>query len=566
MAYEKLVQSVYLPYFIAIALLAGACAKVVTPTGGPRDNVPPKLTKEAPANQSVNFNANQIHITFDEFFTLNNPNENVMFSPPLQHQPTYTINGKTLTIKIKDTLRENTTYNVVFSNCIQDYHEGNKLPLYHYSFSTGPTIDSFQMDGKLVNANTLAPEEDFLVLLYNRDIDSLPLTTIPDYVTKSQKNGTFHFQNISPGDYKIFALKDINSNYIYDLPNEAVAFQKGLVSACPPPVAKDSTQQGEASQEDSTTRPAEILLKTFLASDTFPKLLRYDNPEAGVYKFPFSTPVTEFEEERLAGSIDHFHLWNPRHDTLTWYLKAPQFDTLAYLFSANGHTDTVLLKPYKAKTSPTRGGGGGSPKYLRVKFLNEGHRFKPLTLQFSYPILPLDSFPVYIFSQRQGKGDTAVVHVHVPDAFVTEIPIPYNFETKKHYDVMIPDSLFLGYNGLTQDTLRCSFSMKSEKEYGDITLNCQLGTITCPVIVQLFSGTSMIQQDILTQDATIRYEHLAPGVYSLRAILDFNGNGRWDTGDYPRGIQPEPIIPFTKGLSVRAFWDLEEDFKIDEAK
>ena len=158
------------------------------------------------------------------------------------------------------------------------------------------------------------------------------------------------------------------------------------------------------------------------------------------------------------------------------------------------------------------------------------------------------------------------MQVQVPDGFITEIPILYNFETKKHYDVMIPDSLFLGYNGLTQDTLRCSFSMKSEKEYGDITLNYQLGTITCPVIMQLFSGTSIVQQDILTQDATIRYEHLEPGNYSLRAILDLNGNGRWDTGDYHHGIQPEPIIYFTKGLTVRAYWDLEEDFNIDEAR
>ena len=169
--------------FLALVLLCGACAKVVTPTGGPRDSAPPKVLKSMPDNQSVNFGEKQIHITLDEFFTLNNPQENVMISPPLKEKPTYTVKGKTLVVKFKDTLRANTTYNLVFTNCIQDYNEGNPISLFHYSFSTGPAIDSFMLEGSIQNASSLTPAEDLLVMLYRNDIDSLPLTTLPDYVT-----------------------------------------------------------------------------------------------------------------------------------------------------------------------------------------------------------------------------------------------------------------------------------------------------------------------------------------------------------------------------------------------
>lgn len=542
---------------LALVLLCGACAKVVTPTGGPRDSTPPKVLKSTPENQSVNFGEKQIHITLDEYFTLNNPQENVMISPPLKEKPTYTVKGKTLVVKFKDTLRANTTYNMVFTNCIQDYNEGNPISLFHYSFSTGPAIDSFMLEGSIQNASSLTPAEDLLVMLYRNDIDSLPLTTLPDYVTKSQKNGSFQFRNIAPGNYKIFALKDINSNYLYDLPNEEIAYQKELVSAVPPP-ATDSS--GKPLYVDSTR--TELQLHSFMSQDSFPKLMRYENPAAGIYKFPFSIPVSRLEQQPLWGPTDHIEVWNQGHDTLTWYLKKTDFDTLATLFTADGHTDTVHLKPFKAK--PNTGRGGSAANILKCTFLNEGHCYRPLTLRFSYPIHPLDSFPVYIYSQKQGKNDTAVAWVSLPkDTVLTEVAIPYPFETKKHYKVMIPDSLFFGYNGLVNDTLRTSFSYKSEKDYGNIQIHYQLGECSHPVIVQLLSGNTMLQQDILIGDATIDYSHLEPGGYKIRAILDCNGNGRWDSGDYRKGVQPETIIPFSHDINVRAFWDVEEDFKID---
>lgn len=552
----KTVQHIF--SFLALVLLCGGCAKVVTPTGGPRDSAPPKVLKVTPDNQCVNFGEKQIHITLDEFFTLNNPQENVMISPPLKEKPAYTVKGKTLVVKFKDTLRANTTYNMVFTNCIKDYNEGNPLNLFHYSFSTGPSIDSFMLEGSIQNASTLTPAEDLLVMLYRDDIDSLPLTTLPDYVTKSQKNGGFQFRNIAPGHYKIFALKDINGNYLYDLPNEEIAFQKELVVACPPP-ATDSSGRRPVAADSSI---AKILLHSFLSQDSFPKLLRYDNPAAGIYKFPFTTPVSQLEQQPLWGPNDHIEVWNQSRDTLTWYLKSTVFDTLATIFIADGHTDTVHLKPFKAK--PNTGRGGGAANNLKCTFVNEGHRYRPLTVRFSYPIHPLDSFPVYIYSQKQGKNDTAVAWVSVPkDTVLTEVAIPYPFETKKHYKLMIPDSLFIGYNGQTNDTLRTTFTFKSEKDYGNIQIHYQLGEYSHPVIVQLLNGKTILQQDILTGDATIDYNHLEPSAYKIQAILDENGNGRWDSGDYRKGAQPETIIPFPHDISVRAFWDVEEDFKID---
>ena len=548
--------------FAVVMALFGACAKVAAPVGGPRDTTPPKIVKEVPANQSVNFHEKQIRITMDEFFTLNNPNDNVMVSPPFAHPIDFSINGKTLTMKIKDTLRENTTYNIVFSNCIQDFNENNKLNFYQYSFSSGSFIDSFMIDGKLLNAYSLEGEDNFLVMLYREDNDSLPLNTLPTYVTRTQKDGSFHFQNISEGDYRIFALKDINSNYFYDLPNEVIAFNDARVQAYPPEV-KDST--GNIINKDSTRTP--LLLRSFVITDPVPKLLHYDNPEAGVYKFPFSASVGDLQSTFTANPVEYFEQWSANRDTLTWYLKSLDFDTIPILFTQNEKNDTVLLKPYKAKqTTGGRGARNQEIPRLKVSFSKEGHCCEPMLIHFSYPVKPVDSFPVFLSFQRQGVADTVVSRFSIPDSFITELPIPLDLENKKSYTLMIPDSIFYGYNNLTNDTIRLSFTSKSEKEYGNIQINYRLTGEDYPVIVQLWHGKTMVQQHILQADSTIVYPHLEPDDYRIRAILDINGNGRWDSGDYHLKRQPEPIIPFPHDIHVRAFWDVEEDFKIDRSR
>lgn len=548
--------------YLFCALFLGACAKIVTPVGGPKDTTAPKITKEQPISQSVNFSSPQIRITMDEFFTLDNPNANVLISPPLKHTPEYKIKDKTLIIKIKDTLKENTTYNIVFSNCIQDYHENNKLSYYHYSFSTGDRIDSFMLKGSVLDAQSLVPGEDFTLMLYKNDIDSLPLSILPDYISKSQKDGSFDFQNISPGRYKIFALKDINNNFLYDLPKEAVAFGDSLVQAYLAPV-KDSS--GQITATDSSIK--DLLLKSFVETDTLPKLLRYENPAAGIYIFPFSAPISNLRITPLNEDIPFFQKWSSNQDTVTLYLKQVSFDSLAYVFSFNGENDTVHLKPYKSKqVTSGRGASKAQTSKLNISFADEGHYYKPLKLKFSYPIQPTDSFDVFFFSQKQGKEDTSIVRIAVPDTFVTEIPIPLKMESKKSYKMMIPDSIFNGYNGLTNDTIKASFTAKSEKDYGNIIMKYVLPDITHPVIAQLWNSNQLIQENVLQSNTDITYSHLEPSNYTVRVIMDVNGNSHWDTGNYQQKKQPEEIILFNKTISVRAYWDVEEEFRIDTNK
>ena len=141
------------------------CANVVTPSGGPKDNKAPVVLDASPANNSTNFKGKSIHITFDEFVTLNNPSNNVLISPPMTKKPTFRTSGKTLIIRFEEPLKPNTTYSINFGNSIKDLHEGNVFNEYTFNFSTGDNIDSLSLKGKVISASTLKPEEGFYVAL-----------------------------------------------------------------------------------------------------------------------------------------------------------------------------------------------------------------------------------------------------------------------------------------------------------------------------------------------------------------------------------------------------------------
>ena len=177
-----------------MAFFAQRCANAVAPTGGPRDERPPVVVEAVPENHCINFSGKKIEITFDEYITLENANQNVMISPPLSEKPDIKLKNKTVVIKFKEDLAANTTYTINFGASIKDLHEGNQFKDYVYSFSTGDHIDTLAIAGKVLNASDKKPVDGVYVSLYAADrenLDSLPMTTIPDYITKTDKEGKF---------------------------------------------------------------------------------------------------------------------------------------------------------------------------------------------------------------------------------------------------------------------------------------------------------------------------------------------------------------------------------------
>ena len=405
------------------------------------------------------------------------------------------------------------------------------------------------------NAETDKPEGGVFIMLYTDDIDSLPLTVLPNFLTKTNEQGKFSFHNLKPKHYKIFALKDINSDFKYNLPNELIAFADSMFEA-----KKSATDSLLLADTASL-----IILRMFQEADTVQLLSPYLNPQKGIYHFPFKLPIKSFDFQ-IESSIpmDFFSMINPTRDTLSLYLKTFFTDTVfVYILTDYERIDTVELLPYRPPQRLGRNQQTTAPT-LNITLSNKDDLYRQTLLNFSYPVKPVDSVSMLVIATLLSRKDTTEIYLSVPDSFVMQVPVLYKFEPKINYTLKLRDSLTFGYNDATNDSVVFSFSKKTEKDYGNLIIHYKTDNIDhVDYIVDLLSSNQkLIRKDIISSSKTVEYKHLLPGSYHLKVVEDRNKNGKWDTGNYRKKIQPENIFTIDKEIIIKGFWDIEEDVEL----
>ncbi len=244
----------YFFYFLlavaGFAMIAGGsgCANIIPPTGGPRDSLPPVLLSANPADSTKNFNAKKIILNFNEYVQVDQVQKNLIVSPVPQIPPTVETKLRTLTITVRDTLRPNTTYAFDFGNSIKDINEGNVFRNFTYVFSTGSHLDSLQIGGKVIIAESGKTDSTLIVMLYKNLDDSAVVKEKPRYVARVDSAGNFRFKYLEPGTFAVYAVKDESGARRYQSNKSLFAFY-------------DSTITSQSQKKD-------ILLYAFLPKDT----------------------------------------------------------------------------------------------------------------------------------------------------------------------------------------------------------------------------------------------------------------------------------------------------------
>lgn len=558
------------------------CAKIVSPSGGPKDTIPPVMVRSNPAMDATNFSGEKVTLTFNEFIILQEYQKKLAISPPMTKNPEIIQRGKNIDIKFKDSLRRNTTYTIYFADAIVDNNENNPIKNFMFAFSTGKSIDSLTLSGKLCDAFTLLPAENVFVMLYEQNIDSLPIKSLPRYLTRTDKNGNFIFQNLQSKDYKVFALVDNNSNYKYDQITEDIAFLDSIVS-------KDKLMN--PSLIDTSRNVVRTLkLNLFKEDSRIQALTGYERKQRRRLSLSFSKTV-EGEVNisplnfKLASSWYKIEQSTNRDSLIYWitnesisskdtikvqlsYLKTdslqrlqPRIDTLKYIF-----TDPE---------EPKKRGRDKEKKDPKKQFLHFGSNikndeqvipYKPMELLFQEPIDSINYLQIKLIKlidSTEIKGIKLVV-----DSLNPRIYRMYNsWVTDAKYRLYTFPNAFKSYSGLTNDTVKINFVGANPEKYGQIILT--LLNSSKQVIAELLNEKKdrVIDTKITKNGDKIVFDYITPGKYTLRFIEDTNENGKWDTGWYLKGIQPEKVHYYfdskTKGiLNIRANWENEITFDI----
>ncbi len=580
---RKLKYSLLCLGMLLTAFLAQRCANAVAPTGGPKDTIPPVVVQAVPENNSTNFVGKSIEITFDEYITLENANQNVLISPPLTEKPDIKLKNKTVVVKFKESLAASTTYTINFGSAIKDLHEGNPFKDYVYSFSTGDHIDTLSIAGKVLNAEDKKPVENVYVSLYAADrenLDSLPLSIAPNYITKTDKEGNFSLNGLADKKYLVFALKDVNSNLYFDQPNEEVAFLDSLVAASYPQtlmpkvmdtMAVDSTAMkvdsvavGLTASRVFDQNALNLTLYMFAEVDSTQMLLEKKLIEEGLLRFVFRHPAKDavvMTPEMLPDTFNLVTLHSSNYDTVQWYFSPNVKDSLWVQVKY----DTVINDStrYSLKFKEPGGSRRRKREAEKLKVTNNlvGRgaliQGRDLVLKFSEPIVSYAMRDSAIF-----KCDTLLYYDRLAFEKADDDGLKYRLTTPisadSSYSFEVPDSVFWGIRGRTNDRIKVDFHALKDDEYGNIYITVMPPDGMKQVVVQLTDESGkVLKQEIVTKKEEVMFDYLMPAKYKLRAILDADGNGKWSTGNYHRHILPETILEYKDTLEIRAGWDID---------
>lgn len=310
-------------YFILFVLLLAGCAKVVSPSGGPKDETPPVIVSSSPENKSVNINNNEITIVFDEYIKPFQANQ-IIISPYQEEMPELQFIGKSLVIKLQEELEPNTTYSIDFNGAIKDYRQDNVIETLDYAFSSGAVLDTAQFSGQLIEAESGEPfvSETIRVMAYPVG-DSLFYKEPPRYLAKVDTTGSFVLKNLVAGEYNLYALDDLNFNNYFDQIGEAIAFLDAPIQTV-----------------DSTA--SEQTLFVHLSKDSINRIENNNKLKEGQGSIVFTQKYQEISLEDESGLYIERAA---KSDTLSiWYTNA-QAKTQA-VFGNGTFIDSLYLREY----------------------------------------------------------------------------------------------------------------------------------------------------------------------------------------------------------------------------
>ncbi len=374
---------------IFILLLFEGCASIGNPSGGPRDERPPRFVSANPAPGSVDIplNKERFTLTFDELVEVKDPTTKVIISPPSKNIPRVAAQGRRVNVTFQDSLLPNTTYTIDFADAIRDLNESNPLPNFSYTFSTGPEIDSLRIAGRVLSALGMEPMQLKLVGLHRLEdasaadneaySDSTPadflgsihknLFTKPfDRVGRTDDRGRFSIEGLSPGSYRVYALDDVNSDYIFSNSDEEVAFLDVDVSpSTSESTATDTIFNLKTGMIDTIVErrrtiflPNDLILRSAKSRRAQQFIEKYERADSTRINLIFHTPNPVFPKVSIVGlpeDSDPFIIERSRNsDTLSLWLKSPALVSTDTLRLAVGYMRLDSVQRYEVKNDTLR--------------------------------------------------------------------------------------------------------------------------------------------------------------------------------------------------------------------
>ncbi len=541
------------------------CANQRTPTGGPKDTIPPTLISSVPLNETVSFNNNWIELSFNDNINTTALKKNLIISPLTELKYSTTTKKNKIRLNFENQLLDNTTYTFNFAQGITDLTEKNPVINLSLALSTGPYIDSLMITGYVRELYKQQPVKNTLVGLYPYS-DSLNLTSDkPLYFNTTNDSGVYKIQNVKFGRYKLFAFSDDNNNFNFDAKDEAYGLKPSIISL------------------SENIKNVDIIINTI---DSRPLKLISARPFGRYFNVRYSKPITSYSLTYLSPhNYSFLHQFNEDFTNIQVYPPLddhfnPEYDSSKLILSVKDtvgqqSSDTIYVKFLSSQSNPNE-------PNLKINFISINEKQYRISLAFDKPISVIDTSKIFF------KTDTLVPSIYINPqdllwnfnrtalSFKVSVDWTYlqnslNESLEKYHtiDSLIPDkrnitrtsivfdsACFKDADGIALSKSLTTITKKTPEDFGILHVN----TITeeTSFIVQILNNKDNIVTERKNQKNFTVY-YMAPGLYKLRVLIDNDKNGIWTVGNFINDSAPEAIYLYPKTTKISSNWEVSID-------
>ena len=617
--HKSIARSITRLISVAIVLLFGGalltkCASTMTPTGGPKDTLPPVILYMEPNNFTTNIDTlrvPKILIGFNEYVQIKDLQKELYTSPAMKKKPSVVRRGQAIVVTIKDTLMPNTTYAINFGSSILDNNEGNPLHSMRYVFSTGPEIDSMYMSGYTADSYKADSVSKSFIYFFiadsveqPKDWDSTMFKYKPAVIARAEKNGIFIAQNLKPVDYRIYAFEDTNGNMEYEPSIDQIGFLDTVYNPKNMPgfyiwfdslrkypsadpqlyfrMFKDRrfARQTLSAQERLNRHKAMIY---FGAPNPEVTSIRFDSiPEDRVIYDPKTvgkdTVALWFDmapeelPDTIKGEITYF-----KHDSVNNLVESTDKLRLTWVYTESKEERKEREKLEKEREKAEKNGEEWhepeKPNPFKITIPSSGdyHKDKQFTMEFDYLLTKFDTAAITMtMTTEQITEPQNVKFSFIQDTINRQ---KYRLDTEwtpnAKYELIIPAGTFENVARESNDTLKYSYTGSNPEKFAIVNVKVSGTHPQAKYILQLTNAQGKVQKEISNvTPGSYRFEYVTPGDVMIRVVEDMNANGKWDTGDMVLMRQPERTEIFKNEdgvelITTKENWEYDLEVNMD---
>jgi uncharacterized protein (DUF2141 family) len=567
----RLKKNLYLSLYLLFAL---SCAKQTSPTGGPKDTIPPVLVNSIPAREAINYKGNSLELEFSEMIITNNPKEQLIITPSIGKDFEVKTRKNSVIVNFESELIDSTTYTFNFRDAVQDATEKNPVRNLQIAFSTGPYIDSLSIQGKIFDLIKGKELKDATVAIHIPN-DTFSILKHPATLfTKTDDKGNFKIDHLKPGSYYLYAFEDKNRNLVADSRNESYGFLSqpiilkkdtssilvGLTRLDTRPLKITSTRPYNTYYNIRTTKNS----KTFTVTATDRSTLFYsfgeDPSNVRIYNNGIlqgdSIAVKFNATDSIANVID-----------TTLYAKFATREVTPEKFNANLSATSIiadkgLLSATVTFSKPVKTFNYDSI-YFRVDSLTtililptdltwvKQHNRLTIKKKLDKKLFEPKPAPPVVKPDLQpadttGKPSTPAQSIKTPKKEITN-------------QLYIGTAAFISIDNDSSKRITETITPLKPEDLSKIIYD--IGIAHKNFLVQLLDkNLNLVQQ--IEDKPKAEFTDLTAGEYLLRVVIDNNNNSIWDPGNYFIKEEPEKIIYYkdekeSNRINLKANWDFE---------